>query len=80
MAGESPLLICGRYGALGFEFAGAVVAGLLLGRYADTRFDTAPLLMVVGVVAGLAGAVTRLVVVLKQLSSREHRPRSDRRD
>lgn len=80
MAGESPLLIYGRYGALGFEFAGAVIAGLLLGRYADARFDTAPLLMVVGVVAGMAGAVTRLVVVLKQLSSREHRPRPDRRD
>ena len=80
MAGESLLLIYGRYGALGFEFAGAVVAGLLLGRYADTRFDTAPLLMVVGVVAGMAGAVTRLVAVLKQLSSSEHRPRPDRRD
>lgn len=78
MAGENPFLIYGRYGALGFEFAGAVVAGLLLGRYADARFDTAPLLMIVGVVAGLAGAVTRLVVVLQWLSLREHRTRPDR--
>lgn len=78
MAGENPFLIYGRYGALGFEFAGAVVAGLLLGRYADARFDTAPLLMIVGVVAGLAGAVTRLVVVLQRLSLREHRTRPDR--
>lgn len=78
MAGENPLLIYGRYGALGFEFAGAVVAGLLLGRYADARFDTAPLLMIVGVAAGLAGAVARLVVVLQRLSPREHRTRPDR--
>lgn len=78
MAGENPFLIYGRYGTLGIEFAGAVVAGLLLGRYADARFDTAPLLMIVGVVAGLAGAVTRLVVVLQWLSLREHRTRPDR--
>ena len=78
MAGENPFLIYGRYGALGFEFAGAVVAGLLLGHYADIRFDTAPLLMIVGVVAGLAGAVTRLVVVLQRLTPREHRTRPDR--
>ena len=78
MAGENPLLIYGRYGALGFEFAGAVVAGLLLGHYADTWFDTAPLLMIVGVAAGLAGAVARLVVVLQRLSPHEHRTRPDR--
>ena len=42
MAQESPLITYGKYGALGFEFAGAIVAGLLIGNYADTQFGTAP--------------------------------------
>ena len=67
-----PLFITyGRYGALGFEFAGAIVAGLLIGNYADTQFGTAPLLMVVGVVVGMSGAIYRLIIVLQRLSARD---------
>lgn len=67
-----PLFVTyGKYGALGFEFAGAIVAGLLIGNYADTQFGTAPLLMVVGVIVGMSGAIYRLVIVLQHLSARE---------
>ena len=67
-----PLLITyGKYGALGFEFAGAIIAGLLIGNYADTQFGTAPLLMVIGVIVGMSGAIYRLIVVLQRLSARE---------
>ncbi len=61
----------GRYGALGFEFAGAIVAGLLIGDYADTQFGTAPLLMVIGVIVGMSGAIYRLLIVLQRLSACE---------
>ncbi len=61
----------GRYGALGFEFAGAIIAGLFIGNYADTRFGTAPFLMVIGVIFGMAGAIYRLIIVLRRLSARE---------
>ena len=71
MAQESPLITYGKYGALGFEFAGAIVAGLLIGNYADTQFGTAPLLMVIGVIVGMSGAIYRLVIVLQRLSARE---------
>ncbi|MBI3301176.1 MAG: AtpZ/AtpI family protein [Deltaproteobacteria bacterium] len=75
MPKENPLLSYGRYGALGFEFAGAVLAGILVGRYADTFLGTEPWLMILGAVGGMAGAIYRLIIVLQQLS---HRGQDDR--
>lgn len=72
MPKDNPLLTYGRYGALGFEFAGAAVAGILVGRYADNYLGTEPWLMVLGAVGGMAGAIYRLIRVLQQLSRREH--------
>jgi F0F1-type ATP synthase assembly protein I len=77
MPKESPLFTYGRYGTLGFEFAGAVVAGIFVGHYADTYLGTEPWLMVLGAVGGMAGAIYRLIVVLQQLSRREHNDRKD---
>ena len=77
MSKESALATYGRYGALGFEFAGSIVAGLLVGNYVDLKFGTAPLLMVLGVVVGMAGAIYRLVIVLQRLSAREKDNRED---
>ena len=71
MAQESPFVTYGKYGALGFEFAGAIIAGLLTGNYADTQFGTAPLLMVIGVIVGMSGAIYRLIIVLQRLSARD---------
>ncbi len=77
MPKESPLLSYGRYGALGFEFAGAVLGGILIGRYADSSLGTEPWLMVLGAVGGMAGAVYRLVFVLQRLSRRGQDDRED---
>jgi ATP synthase protein I len=77
MPSENPLLTYGRYGALGFEFAGAVLAGIFLGRYVDSYLGTSPWLMVLGAVAGLAGAIYRLIVVLQQISDRGHDDRKN---
>ena len=57
--------------------AGAVIAGILVGRYADSYFGTEPWLMIVGVVGGMAGAIYRLILVLQQLSRRGHNDRKD---
>ncbi len=73
----NPLLTYGRYGALGFEFAGAVLAGIFVGRYADSSLGTAPWLLILGAVAGMAGAIYRLIVVLQQLSHRGHDDREN---
>lgn len=71
------LLVYGRYGTLGFEFAGAVLAGIFAGRYADTHLGTEPWLMVLGAIGGIAGAIYRLIVVLQQLSRRGHDDREN---
>jgi F0F1-type ATP synthase assembly protein I len=77
MPKDNPLLAYGRYGALGFEFAGAVLAGILVGRYADTSLGTEPWLMILGAVGGMAGAIYRLVVVLQRISGRGQDDRKD---
>ena len=68
MPKDTTLLTYGRYGALGFEFAGAVLAGIFLGRYLDDVSGTTPLLMILGAVGGMAGALYRLIIVLRHLS------------
>ncbi len=77
MPTENPLFIYGRYGALGFEFAGAVLAGIFAGRYADSYLGTTPWLLILGAVGGMAGAIYRLIFVLQQLSHRGHDDREN---
>jgi F0F1-type ATP synthase assembly protein I len=77
MPSENPLLTYGRYGALGFEFAGAVLAGIFVGRYADSYLGTSPWLMALGAVGGMAAAIYRLIVVLQQISHRGHDDREN---
>ncbi len=77
MPTENPLVTYGRYGALGFEFAGAVLAGIFAGRYADSYLGTTPWLLILGAVVGMAGAIYRLIVVLQQLSHHGHDDREN---
>ncbi|MBI3247967.1 MAG: AtpZ/AtpI family protein [Deltaproteobacteria bacterium] len=68
MAKENPFVIYGRFAALGFEFAFSTVAGILVGRYLDGLFGTAPWLLVVGAMGGIAGAILILVNTLQRMS------------
>jgi F0F1-type ATP synthase assembly protein I len=77
MPTENPLVTYGRYGALGFEFAGAVLAGIFAGRYADSYLGTTPWLLILGAVVGMTGAIYRLIVVLQQLSHHGHDDREN---
>ena len=77
MPSENPLLTYGRCGALGFEFAGAVLAGIFVGRYVDSYLGTSPWLMALGAVGGMAGAIYRLIVALQQISHRGHNDREN---
>lgn len=58
-----------RYAALGFEFAGIVVAGVLAGYYIDEHLSTAPLFTLLLTLGGMGGAVYRLLWGLKRFSS-----------
>jgi F0F1-type ATP synthase assembly protein I len=55
---------------VGFEFAGMVVAGVLIGHYIDTRWGTEPLFTLVLTLGGMGGALYRLLWSLKRHNSR----------
>jgi len=78
VAKEKPLFTYGKYGALGFEFAAATIGGIFLGSYIDSHFGTGPWGTMLGAIAGMAGAIYRLVTVLQQISTR--RGHNDRKD
>ena len=69
---ESGLVSASRYGALGFEFAGTVVAGVLIGYYIDGYLGTAPLFTLVLTMTGMGGALYRLLWSLKRFSSQSN--------
>ena len=56
----------GRFVALGFQFSGSVLGGLVVGYYADVALGTSPLMLTVVTVLAFAGAVYRLLLVLRR--------------
>jgi F0F1-type ATP synthase assembly protein I len=60
-----------QFTALGVEFAATVVVAVWLGYRVDDYFGTTPWLTMLFVVAGMLGAVQRLLWSLKRHSSRQ---------
>jgi F0F1-type ATP synthase assembly protein I len=60
------LLKSGRFMAIGFELAGAIIGGLALGYYLDQYVGTEPLFTVLGTLAGMVGGLRVLLWVLKR--------------
>lgn len=58
-----------RYSALGFEFAGIVVTGVLAGYYIDQYLGTPPLFTLLLTLGGMGGALFRLLWGLKRFNS-----------
>ncbi len=54
---------------MGFEFAGTVIAGVIGGYYLDEYLHTAPLFTLLLSLAGMGGALYRLLWTLKRFSS-----------
>jgi F0F1-type ATP synthase assembly protein I len=52
--------------ALGFEFAGTIVAGVLGGYYLDAYVGTAPLFTMLLTLTAMGGAIYRLIWTLKR--------------
>jgi F0F1-type ATP synthase assembly protein I len=59
-----------RYAAFGFEFAAIITAAVVGGYYLDRFAGTAPLFTLLLTIAGMIGAVRRLIWSLKKHSSR----------
>ncbi len=66
MPNQDNLIAGARYMALGFEFAGTIVAAVVLGYYADLYLGTAPLCTLLLTVGGMFGALRRLLWSLKK--------------
>jgi F0F1-type ATP synthase assembly protein I len=62
------LLKSSRLMAIGFELAGAIVGGLVLGYYLDRYTGTEPLFTILGTLAGMAGGLRILLWALKRNS------------
>jgi len=62
------LLNSGRYLALGFQIAGSIVGGLLVGYFLDDYLHTAPLFTLLLTLGGLVGAMRLLLWSLKKSS------------
>ena len=58
--------------ALGAEFAGIVVAGVVAGYYLDGYFGTAPLFTLLLTLGGMGGALYRLLWSLKKSNSQRN--------
>ena len=62
------LINSGRYLALGFQIAGSIVGGLLLGYFLDDYLHVAPLFTLLLTLGGLIGALRLLLWSLKKSS------------
>lgn len=59
----------GRAISLGFFMVGAIVGCYFAGSYLDSRFGTAPKLMIIFVLMGIAAGFMEFYRVLKKLSA-----------
>jgi F0F1-type ATP synthase assembly protein I len=58
----------GRFLALGFQIAGSIIGGLVLGWYADQYFGTEPWLTLIFTLGAFYGAMRLLLWALKKPS------------
>ncbi|MFP4600290.1 MAG: AtpZ/AtpI family protein [Persicimonas sp.] len=63
---QSPWVVAGVFAALGFEFVGFIVGGLLVGAYIDKSFGTGPWGVLVMVLLGLVGVLVHIYHVAKR--------------
>ena len=76
-AGGARKQLVGDWSASG-DFLGAILAGLVLGFGGDWLFGTAPLLAVIGGVAGFAVGFWRMYEIARKAEEEELRKRAQR--
>lgn len=59
-----------RYSSLGIEFGSTVVLASFLGMYLDKKFNTLPLLTIIGIFFGFAFGVYRLYIIIKKINKK----------
>jgi len=71
-----PIVRYGRYGALAFEFSGAIAAGAVVGWAADDWLGSQPYALVVSTLMAVVGGFIRLITTLRRFErlDREREP------
>jgi F0F1-type ATP synthase assembly protein I len=69
---DSFLIAFGIYGAVGFQLAFAVVAGLYLGYLGDEHWGTGPWLTLLGLIIGSVGGFYNLIRVMSWRQKRQN--------
>jgi F0F1-type ATP synthase assembly protein I len=64
--GESGFVRYSKYGAVAFEFIGAILAGVFLGSQLDRHFGTDPWLVLGMTIAGTVIGFYRMVQILRR--------------
>lgn len=65
MPSSGPIVRYGRYGALAFEFSGAITGGVVVGWAIDRWLGTEPYGVVACTLISVVGGFIRMIVVLK---------------
>jgi F0F1-type ATP synthase assembly protein I len=60
-----PWLAALSLSGMGFYIAGAIIIGVVGGRWLDQKFDTAPLWLIIGLVTGILVAVVGTYNMIK---------------
>ena len=63
---ESALLRYGKYGAVAFEFIGAISAGVFVGYQLDAWLDTEPWMVATMTIVGTIAGFYRMIQILRQ--------------
>ncbi|MBI1909803.1 MAG: AtpZ/AtpI family protein [Deltaproteobacteria bacterium] len=68
---DSSLIAFGIYGAVGFQLAITVVAGLMIGAYFDKKWGSSPWLTLTGLLIGSIGGFYNLIRLLTWKNNRK---------
>jgi F0F1-type ATP synthase assembly protein I len=66
----------GPYLTLGFQLAAGVLFFYFIGRWVDSRYDTTPVFMLVGIVIGTVGGLIKFFMTVINLSNKDDAPRA----
>ena len=70
--GDPFILAFGIYGAVGFQLAISVVAGLFLGQWVDGKLGTGPWLTLVGLILGSIAGFYNLIRIMNWKQRRQN--------
>jgi F0F1-type ATP synthase assembly protein I len=70
--GRNVWVLFGKLTAVAWEFLGSIIAGVIIGYFADRYFDFSPWGLIVCTLFGSCSGLYRMVLMLRQLDRRSN--------